>query len=109
MCMASTLTKDHTGESKRRTQYVPGKAELFDLMLDAAYAGMPRATQDDSGMDDEQWWAANASLLAQILDNHAYPTVSRVGSAAGAAQRGAYNAGQAFEFGWLPYSTDSVP
>jgi len=166
--------------------YVPGKAELFDLMLDAAYAAMSRrdtsgwswrrrltaiaeenrelfeshpwaatisssrpplgpglmakyehelsaleglglsdieidasltyvlgfvqgwartaadarATQDDSGMDDEQWWAANAPLLAQILDNHAYPTAARVGSAAGAAQRGAYNAAHAFEFGW---------
>jgi AcrR family transcriptional regulator len=66
----------------------------------ARTAAEARATQDASGMDDEQWWAANAPLLAQILDNHAYPTAARVGSAAGAAQRGAYNAAHAFEFGW---------
>ena len=66
----------------------------------ARTAAEARATQHESGMDDEQWWAANAPVLAQILDNDAYPTAARVGSAAGAAQRGAYNPAHAFDFGW---------
>jgi AcrR family transcriptional regulator len=165
--------------------YVPGKAELLDLMLDAAYAQMPRtgttgppwrqrltaiaaenralfeahpwaasisttrpplgpgmmakyehelsaldglglddvdmdaaltylltfvqawaradagarAVRDDTAMDDEQWWAANAPLLARVLDERAYPTAVRVGTAAGTAHRSAYSPGHAFEFG----------
>ena len=164
--------------------YVPGKAELLDLMLDAAYAGMARAdtsgqpwrqrpaviaaenralfgahpwaaasrpsgrpsapgrwpststscprstvsawttsrrrllayllsfvqacagatasareTERDSAMDDGQWWAANAPLLARVFDEHAYPTAARVGAAAGAAHGSAYNPGHAYHFG----------
>jgi AcrR family transcriptional regulator len=165
--------------------YVPGKAELLDLMLDAAYARMPRtgtsgqpwrqrlaaiaaenmalfeahpwaatvstirpplgpgqmakyehelsafgglglddvtvddcltyllsfvqacasATTDahdiqrDSAMDDGQWWAANASLLARVFDERAYPTAARVGAAAGAAHGSAYSPGHAYDFG----------
>jgi AcrR family transcriptional regulator len=165
--------------------YVPGKAELLDLMLDAAYARMPRRatpgqpwrqrlaavagenrdlfethpwaatvstirpplgpgqmakyehelsafsglglddvtvddcltyllsfvqaagratadareTERDSAMDDEQWWAANAPLLARVFDDDAYPTAARVGAAAGAAHGSAYSPGHAYEFG----------
>ena len=165
--------------------YVPGKAELLDLMLDAAYAGMPRTdtsgqpwrqrlaaiaaenralfeahpwaatistirpplgpgqmakyehelsafdglglddvtvddcltyllsfvqacaratadarhTERDSAMDDGQWWAANAPLLARVFDENAYPTAARVGTAAGAAHGSAYNPGHAYHFG----------
>jgi AcrR family transcriptional regulator len=165
--------------------YVPGKAELLDLMLDAAYARMPRtdtagqpwrqrliaiaaenralfeahpwaaaistirpplgpgmmakyehelsaledlglddvdmdaaltylltfvqawaradaesrASRDDTAMDDEQWWVANAPLLARVLDERAYPTAVRVGTAAGTAHRSAYSPGHAFDFG----------
>lgn len=165
--------------------YVPGKAELLDLMLDAAYARMPRAdtsgrpwrqrlaaiaaenralfqahpwaaavstirpplgpgqmtkyehelsafgnlglddvtvddcltyllsfvracardTADardirhDSAIDDGQWWAANAPLLARVFDEHAYPTAARVGAAAGAAHGSVYHPGHAYDFG----------
>jgi AcrR family transcriptional regulator len=165
--------------------YVPGKAELLDLMLDAAYARMPRTdtsgqpwrqrvtavaaenrdlfaahpwaaavstarpplgpgqmakyehelsafdglglddvavddclayllsfvqasaraaaeagqTERDSAMDDEQWWAANAPLLARVFDADAYPTAARIGAAAGAAHGSAYHPGHAYEFG----------
>lgn len=165
--------------------YVPGKAELLDLMLDAAYAQMPRTgttgqpwrrrvtavagenkalfeahpwaatvsttrpplgpglmakyehelsaldglglddvdmdaaltyllsfvqscardataariSQQDSAMDDEQWWAANAPLLARVLDADAYPVAARVGAAAGAAYGSAYSPEHAYEFG----------
>jgi AcrR family transcriptional regulator len=165
--------------------YVPGKAELLDLMLDAAYAQMPRTrtpgqpwrqrvttlaeenralfeahpwaatvsttrpplgpglmakydhelsaldglglddvemdaaltyllsfvqscardataariSQHDSAMDDEQWWAANAPLLARVFDADAYPIAARVGAAAGAAHGSAYSPEHAYEFG----------
>lgn len=165
--------------------YVPGKAELLDLMLDAAYAGMlrrdttgqpwrqrltaiaqenrslfeshpwvarvstsrpplgpglmakyehelsaldglgltdvemddslthllgfvqawaraaadARAAQEATAMNDQQWWAANAPVLARVFDETAYPTAVRVGSAAGAARGTAYSPEHAFEFG----------
>lgn len=165
--------------------YVPGKPELLDLMLDAAYAQMPRRRVDDkplraaleaaardnptlyethpraaaistgrpplgpglmakyehelsaldgtglddvemdaaltfllgfvqasaraasevesarreSGWDDERWWAANAPLLARVLDETAYPLAVRVGSAAGAAHGTAFDPDRAYEFG----------
>ncbi|MCP2164453.1 TetR/AcrR family transcriptional regulator [Goodfellowiella coeruleoviolacea] len=165
--------------------YVPGKAELLDLMLDAAYAAMPRtdttgqpwrdrvravaeenralfqahpwaasvstgrptlgpglmakyehelsaldglglddveldacltyllnfvqacaraaidarAAQQDSALDDQQWWAANAPLLARVFDERAYPLAVRVGSAAGAAHGSALDPDHAYEFG----------
>ena len=163
--------------------YVPGKAELLDLMLDSAYARMPRADttglpwrqrlaaiaagnralfeahpwaaaistirpplgpglmakyehelsaldglglaeveMDDAltyliafvqasarvaadvraaraEMADEQWWGANAPLLARVFDERAYPTAARVGSAAGEAHGAAYDPDHAYEFG----------
>jgi len=165
--------------------YVPGKAELLDLMLDAAYAEMPRtdttgapwrdrllavaeenrilfdahpwaatvstlrpplgpglmakyehelsaldgvglddvelddalthllsfvqacartsadarATRRDSAMNDEQWWAANAPLLAQVLDPQAYPLATRIGTAAGVEHGSAHGPDHAYQFG----------
>jgi AcrR family transcriptional regulator len=159
--------------------YVPGKAELLDLMLDAAYARMPRtdttgrpwrdrvtaiaeenralyerhpwaalvstarpplgpgqmakyeheltaldglglsdvemddcltylltfvqacarAAQHDSAMDDQQWWETIEPLLARVIDEDAYPTAARVGTAAGAAHGSAYNPDHAYAFG----------
>ncbi|MET7704329.1 TetR/AcrR family transcriptional regulator [Streptomyces sp. NPDC005485] len=165
--------------------YVPGKAELLDLMLDAAYLQMPRgdhtavpwrkrvesvarenrdlyrhhpwvatlpttrpplgpglmakyehelaafdglglgdvemdaaltlllgfvqsvaradldtqAAARESAMSDEQWWAANAPLLAKVFDPARFPLAARVGSAAGAAHQGVHNPDHAFSFG----------
>jgi AcrR family transcriptional regulator len=164
--------------------YVPGKAELLDLMLDSAYARMPRAdtagqpwrqrlaviaaenralfeahpwaaaistvrpplgpgliakyehelsaldglglddvqiddalthllafvqawaraaadarSNRESGMDDEQWWAAHAPLLEEVLDPVAYPLAARVGTAAGTAHGAAYDPEHAYQFG----------
>jgi AcrR family transcriptional regulator len=62
----------------------------------AAEAG---AGQRDSAMDDAQWWAAHAPLLARVFDESAYPTAARVGAAAGAAHGSAYNPGHAYNFG----------
>ena len=165
--------------------YVPGKAELLDLMLDAAYAQMPRtdttgqpwrqrltavaeenralfddhpwaasvstlrpplgpglmakyehelsaldglglddvaiddaltyllsfvqaaaratadavAARQDSAMDDKQWWAANAPLLARVVDERSYPLATRVGTAAGSAHNSAHDPDHAYRFG----------
>jgi AcrR family transcriptional regulator len=65
----------------------------------ARAAADARAAQQDSAMTDEQWWAANAPLLARVFDAHAYPTAARVGSAAGAAHGSAYSPQHAYGFG----------
>ncbi|MGH3570689.1 MAG: TetR/AcrR family transcriptional regulator [Pseudonocardiaceae bacterium] len=58
-----------------------------------------RAAQAGSAMNDEQWWAANAPLLARVLDEPAYPLATRVGAAAGAAHRSAHDPAHAYRFG----------
>ena len=50
-------------------------------------------------MSEEQWWAANASLLTRVFDETKYPTASRVGAAAGAAHGAAYDPDHAYTFG----------
>ncbi len=58
-----------------------------------------RAARLDSALSDEQWWAAHAPLLAQVLDADAHPLAVRVGTAAGAAQGSAYDPERAYRFG----------
>jgi AcrR family transcriptional regulator len=58
-----------------------------------------RAARTASAMDDEQWWTANAPLLARVLDERTYPLATRVGTAAGAAHRGAHDPAHAYAFG----------
>jgi AcrR family transcriptional regulator len=73
---------------------------LLDFVRSSALAAHDaRATRRDTGMTDEEWWAANAPLLARIIDEDAYPTATRVGTAAGAAHGGAYSPDHAWEFG----------
>jgi AcrR family transcriptional regulator len=73
---------------------------LLDFVRSSALAAHDaRATRQDTGMTDEEWWAANAPLLARIVDEDAYPTAARVGAAAGAAHGGAYSSDHAWEFG----------
>jgi AcrR family transcriptional regulator len=72
---------------------------LSFVQAGARAAADARDIQDGSAMDDGQWWAANAPLLARIFDEHAYPTAARVGAAAGAAHGSAYNPGHAYDFG----------
>jgi AcrR family transcriptional regulator len=73
---------------------------LLDFVRSAALAAhAARATRQDSGVTDEQWWEANAPLLAEALDADAFPTAARVGAAAGAAHGGAYSPEHAWTFG----------
>jgi AcrR family transcriptional regulator len=55
--------------------------------------------RQDSAMSEEQWWAANAPLLARVFDQNKYPTASRVGAAAGTAHGAAYSPDHAYHFG----------
>ena len=65
----------------------------------ARAAADARAAAERSAQSDVQWWEANEPLLEVIFDEHAYPTATRVGAAAGAALGGAYNPDHAYEFG----------
>jgi AcrR family transcriptional regulator len=57
--------------------YVPGKAELLDLMLDAAYTGMARL--DTSGQPWRQRLAAIAEENKALFENHPWAaTVSTI-------------------------------
>ena len=65
----------------------------------ARAAADARAVQQDTAMDDNEWWATSGPLLARVLDETAYPIATRVGSAAGAAHGSAYSPGHAYTFG----------
>ncbi|GAA2274959.1 TetR/AcrR family transcriptional regulator [Kitasatospora cystarginea] len=65
----------------------------------ARMAADERAAEQDSAMNDRQWWARNAELLARVFDAERYPTAARVGAAAGEAYGGAYSPAHAYEFG----------
>jgi AcrR family transcriptional regulator len=72
---------------------------LSFVQASARSAAEAAAIRRDSAMSDERWWAVNAPLLAQVFDEAKYPTAARVGTAAGAVHRGAYNPTHAYEFG----------
>ncbi|BCJ60297.1 TetR family transcriptional regulator [Micromonospora endophytica] len=73
---------------------------VLDFVRAAARsAAEARSARRDSAWTDEQWWAANGPLLAEVLDERRYPTAVRVGAAAGTAQHAAYHPDQAYEFG----------
>ncbi|MEQ4724108.1 TetR/AcrR family transcriptional regulator [Nonomuraea sp. B19D2] len=63
--------------------------------------GAVEAAQAESqtGMTDEQWWAAHAPFFSRIADAGRFPTASRVGQAAGEQLNAAYSPEHAFEFG----------
>ena len=69
------------------------------VQASARAAADAAATAEATAMNDEEWWAANEPLLTRVLDETTYPTAGRVGSAAGAAQGGAFDAARAYEFG----------
>jgi AcrR family transcriptional regulator len=73
---------------------------VLDFVRSAALAAeAARASLEDSGVTDEEWWGRYAPLLERALDADAYPTAARVGTAAGEAHGGAYSPEYAWEFG----------
>ncbi|MER7502407.1 TetR/AcrR family transcriptional regulator [Nonomuraea pusilla] len=63
--------------------------------------GAVEAAQAESqtGLTDEQWWAAHAPFFHRIADPARFPVAARVGQAAGEELGAAYSAEHAFEFG----------
>ena len=73
---------------------------LLDFVHAVARSAAEAASiRQESAMSEEQWWAANAPLLARVFDETKYPTASRVGAAAGAANGAAYSPEHAYTFG----------
>ena len=72
---------------------------LSFVQASARHTADARAAQLDSAMNDEAWWAANAPLLARVLDEDAYPLATRVGTAAGTAHGSAHDPDHAYHFG----------
>jgi AcrR family transcriptional regulator len=73
-------------------------ARLHADALDAAAA---------SGTDDTRWWEQVSPHLLTVMGPERYPLASRVGTAAGQAHGGAYDASHAFEWG-LPRVLDGL-
>jgi AcrR family transcriptional regulator len=72
---------------------------LSFVQASARAAADARAARLDSAMNDQAWWAANAPLLARVLDQDAYPLATRVGTAAGTAHGSAHDPDHAYHFG----------
>lgn len=73
---------------------------LLTFVQAAARAALDAHTSElESAMNDEQWWASNAPLLAQVFDRATYPTAARIGTTAGQAHGSAYNPDHAYNFG----------
>lgn len=80
--------------------------ELDDVTRDAALTHLlgfvhwsAQATLEQRGRDDAGWWAAAGPVLAATIDPADHPVAARVGSAAGAAQDAAFDAGRTWTFG----------
>lgn len=65
----------------------------------ARAAADARATERATTMNDEAWWKSHEALLARVLEPGRFPLATRIGTAAGEAQGGAYDAQRAYAFG----------
>lgn len=74
---------------------------LVNGFVHGAARGAAEATAiaDQTGVTDEQWWAAIAPYLVKAFDATTFPLASRVGAAAGEQHGAEYDFGHAFEFG----------
>ena len=55
--------------------------------------------QAETGITEDQWWAATEPFLDRVFDPARFPTVARVGPVAGAELQAAYAPEQSFRFG----------
>ncbi|MDI6103720.1 TetR/AcrR family transcriptional regulator C-terminal domain-containing protein [Actinoplanes sp. NEAU-A12] len=60
---------------------------------------LARRTAEESGISDEQWWAANAPILEKVMPPGAYPLAGRVGTAAGKEYNAVGDPDRTFRFG----------
>ncbi|MGY1671985.1 TetR/AcrR family transcriptional regulator [Geodermatophilus sp. SYSU D00710] len=56
------------------------------------------AAEQESGLTEDEWWAATEPYVEQVFDPERYPTAARVGPVAG-AELGGYAPERSFEFG----------
>ncbi|WP_433799103.1 TetR/AcrR family transcriptional regulator [Actinomycetospora sp. CA-084318] len=68
------------------------------FVLDFVTAAARTETRSDPA-GDEAWWATAGPALAEVLDPSSYPLATRVGAAAGEAQRSARHPDTAWAFG----------
>jgi AcrR family transcriptional regulator len=76
---------------------------LLTLVLNYVTGAVRAAVQADlaeqsTGLSENEWWAAYAPLLGEVLDPARFPTAARVGQAAG-EEYGAGDPVRAYEFG----------
>lgn len=60
---------------------------------------LARRTAEDTGISDEQWWAANVPILDKVMPPGAYPLSGRVGTAAGQEYNAVGDPARTFRFG----------
>lgn len=65
----------------------------------ARAAAVDAAANTHAAETNEEWWASTAPLLQEVIQEDEYPLASRVGAAAGANLKGAYNADHEYQFG----------
>jgi AcrR family transcriptional regulator len=58
-----------------------------------------RTIEERTGLTDEEWWAAQADLLDEVIDPARFPVAGRVGTADTIAHRGLWDPDHAFAFG----------
>lgn len=58
-----------------------------------------RVATQVTGGSDEEWWAAHAGLLQQLVDPEVFPLAVRIGAKAGAEYGGTTDPARSFEFG----------
>jgi AcrR family transcriptional regulator len=56
------------------------------------------AAERDTGLTEDEWWAATEPLVDRVFDAARFPTAARVGPVAG-VELGGYSPGRTFEFG----------
>ncbi|QSB05771.1 TetR/AcrR family transcriptional regulator [Natronoglycomyces albus] len=65
----------------------------------AAMAAEAQASEGKTGVSDQEWWESFAPLLAEVMDESAYPTASRVGATVGEEFQSPNQPDFVFEFG----------
>ncbi|WP_163509715.1 TetR/AcrR family transcriptional regulator [Fodinicola acaciae] len=75
------------------------------LLVQAYVQGAARGAVDSvqaekqTGLTDQQWWAAHEPVLDKVMDASRFPVATRVGTTAGETHQSAYDPQHAFEFG----------
>ena len=73
---------------------------LADYVHGAARGAVEAArTTERTGETDQEWWDRAGPVLAEVLTSERFPLAVRVGAAAGAEHRGAYDPERSFAFG----------